>query len=140
MLILRTKLFETILAMKVSERDRIPDFISSPIFFVKEEKILELYILLRKEIEKYENGEKYAETEEEIYNLLSPNKKWNQKTFDSMESRLLNVIKKAIIYQYATFEKFRPELLSEEEEVNIEIKQLLLLAKFYRERDRKSVV
>ena len=134
MLILRTKLFETILAMKVSERDRIPDFISSPIFFVKEEKILELYILLRKEIEKYENGEKYAETEEEIYNLLSPNKKWNQKTFDSMESRLLNVIKKAIIYQYATFEKFRPESLSEEEEVNIEIKQLLLLAKFYRER------
>lgn len=133
MLLVRTKLFETILAMTVSERDRIPEFILSPVFFAKEEKILELYYLLQREVEKYEQGKPFVQTEEEIYKLLSPNKEWNQKTFDSMESRLLNVIKKAIIYQYANIDKLRSEI-SHEEELNIEIKQLLFLAQFYRER------
>ena len=95
------KLFETILAMTVSERDRIPDFIQSPAFFPKEEKILELYFLIRGEVEKLEKEEPFVETEQEIYLLLSPWISWNRKTFNSMKSRLLNVIKKAIVYQYA---------------------------------------
>lgn len=132
MLIFRTKLFETILAMTMSERDRIPDFIQSPVFFIKEEKILELYFLLREEVEKYERGEPFVETEEEIYWFLSPTKEWHQRTFDSMKSRLLNVIKKAVIYQYAGIEKFRLDII--EDDHSIEIKQLLYLAQFYQER------
>jgi hypothetical protein len=133
MVLIRTKLFETILAMTASERDRIPDFILSPVFFAKEDKILELYILLRKEVEKHEQGAFCIQSEEELYKLLSPSKEWNQKTFDSMESRLLNVIKKAIVYQYAGIDRFKLDV-TKEDELNIEIKQLLFLAQFYRER------
>lgn len=131
--LVRTKLFETILAMTVSERDQIPNFILSPVFFVKEDKLFELYTLFRNEVEKYERQEPFIETEEDIYKFLSPNKEWHQRTFDSMKSRLLNVIKKSIIYQYAGIDKLKLET-TQEEELNIEIKQLLLLAQFYRER------
>jgi hypothetical protein len=133
MLLFRTKLFETILAMTVSERDRIPDFILSPAFLIKSKKILDLYTLLRTEIEKYERGEPCIETEEGIYELWSPTKEWNQQTFDSLESRLLNIIKKAIIYQNAGIDKLKSDITKEEEQ-SIEIKQLLYLAQFYQER------
>lgn len=134
MLLFRTKLFETILAMTVSERDRIPDFILSPAFFIKEGKILEFYTLYRREVEKYERGEPFIDTEEGIYRLWLPTNEWNQKTFDSMESRLLNVVKKAIIYKNAGIDKLKSDNLTEEEEHGIEIKQLLYLAQFYQER------
>lgn len=132
MQLFRTKLFETILAMTVSERDRIPDFILSPALFYKEGKILELYTLIRGEIEKYERGEPSIDTEEGIYKMWAPKKEWSQKTFDSLESRLLNIIKKAIVYQYAGIEKFRLDIV--EDDHSIEIKQLLYLAQFYQER------
>lgn len=134
MLLIRTKLFETILAMTITERDRMTAFIVSPIFSSSnEETLLDLYTLLRNEVEKHERGETSMATEEELYKLLFPNKEWKQKTFDTLESRLLNVIKKAIIYQYASIDKFKSELTLEEEH-NIEIRQLIYLAQFYRER------
>ena len=132
MLLFNTKLFEAIHAMTVSERDSIPDFIASPVFLKKRGKILELYLLIREEVEKYEQGKPYLDTEEEIYEYLSE-KAWNQVTFDSMESRLLSVIRKALIYQYAGIDTFK-SVLTHEEERQLEIKQLLHLAQFYRER------
>ncbi len=132
MLLTRTKLFETVLAMTTLERNRVPDFILSPFFYVKGDKTLEFYEILRTEVEKYERGEPNAQTEEELYSLLSK-RAWNQKTFDSMESRLLTIIKKAIVYQYSGIDNLKQDV-SEEEELNIEINQLLLLAQFYRER------
>ncbi len=133
MFIRHTKLFETILAMTLSERDSIPNFILSPAFFTKEEKILELYVLLRREVEKEERGEAIIEIEEEIYKLLSPEHSWQKRTFDSMKSRLLSVIKKAIIYQNTGVDKSNADI-TEAEAHSMEIKQLIYLSQFYRER------
>lgn len=133
MLLFRTKLFETIQAMTMSERDRIPAFILSPAFYMKAGKILELYNLFRGEVEKCERGEPFIDSEADIYKLWSPTKEWNKYTFDSVESRLLNVIRKAIAYQNSGLDKLKSNL-TEEEEQSIEVKQLLYLAQFYRER------
>jgi hypothetical protein len=133
MQLFKTKLFETIHAMTMSERDRIPHFILSPAFFTKEGKILELYNLFRGEVEKYEHDEPFIDSEVEIYKLWSPKREWNKFTFDSVESRLLNVIRKAIAYQNSGLDRLKSNL-TEEEERNIEIKQLIYLLQFYRER------
>ncbi|MBL7813647.1 MAG: hypothetical protein JNL70_01490 [Saprospiraceae bacterium] len=121
------------MALTVSERDRIPDFILSSFHSIKGDKPLDFYNILRGEIEKFEKGENFAQTEQELYKLVSPNKEWNQRTFDSMESRLLNIVKKTIIYKYANIDKLDGEM-TDEEEAKIEINQLLLLVRFYRER------
>ena len=92
MLLDKTKLFQTIGALTPDERNQIPYFIASPIFYkgTNRERLVKLYQILRGEIQKREtDATADILTEQEIYALLYPNMAWNQSTFDPLESLLL---------------------------------------------------
>ena len=104
MLLEKTKLFQTISALTPEERNQIPDFIASPIFYKgsNRERLIKLYQILRGEIQKREaEGTAVVLTEQEIYALLYPNMAWNQSTFDPLESLLLKITLRAVAFWHS---------------------------------------
>jgi hypothetical protein len=83
------------------ERNQIPDFIASPIFYkgTNRERLTKLYQILRGEIQKREADiAANILTEQDIYAILYPNMVWNQNTFDPLESLLLKITLRAIAF------------------------------------------
>ncbi len=147
MLLDKTKLFQTVGALTLDERNQIPDFIASPIFYKgsNRERLVKLYQILRGQIQKRE-ADATADilTEEEIYALLYPNMAWNQSTFDPLESLLLKIILCAVAFWNSGFaDNMSIEIPPTKQakaalEDNHERAHLLALLHFYNDRNMSA--
>ena len=139
MRIVKSKLFETILTLSKEERNEIPEFIASPIFYTdfQRDKIQRLYKILRGEVERYENGKLELLSDKEILSQLYSGTVITT-LLDPFASRLLRIIKKAIAFWYSGIGN-TPQYKDDSLPADTEIAHLWAHLLFHRQRKTRTL-